>query len=394
MNRFTGGSSLVIQVVNLSFGDVFKKYSSCYKIYREVYQPGLLGIELRNVPDRLANKVQKIVLSENEICYKNIDSEKKSTNLFIPGSISNMKELSRKILANGDEDLGYKIVNVIKNYEEYNTRFYQIGNKQFYFDKAYVMGILNITPDSFSDGGKYQDKDLAVKHALKMIEDGADIIDIGGESTRPGSEGVPAEVELNRVMPVIKEILSKKPDAIISIDTTKKIVAEEALLHGAKIVNDISALTMEPDMAEIIKQHGASVVLMHMKGIPKTMQKDIRYDNLIKDIYNFLFERAQNASKKGIRNVFVDPGIGFGKSFDDNFEIIRRLEDFKSLGYPILVGVSRKSFIGKTLNLEVEERDTATASVESIAIKNGARIIRTHNVKNGVQVCRLLNNCI
>jgi dihydropteroate synthase len=385
---------LVVQVINLSFGDVFKKFSTEYKIYREVYQPGLLGIEIRNIPEKLANNVQKIVLNENEICYKNIDSEKQRTNLFIPGSIGNMKELSRRILANGDEDLGYKIVNVIKNYEEYNFNCYNIGNKQFNFDKAYVMGILNVTPDSFSDGGKYLNQSDAIKHAMQMIEDGADIIDIGGESTRPGSEGISVEEELKRVIPVINEILSQKPDTIVSIDTTKKLVASEALMNGAKIVNDISALTLEPAMADVIKKYEAAVVLMHIKGTPKTMQNNPQYDNLVKDIYDFLFERTQKAFKSGIQNIFVDPGIGFGKRFEDNFELIRRLEDFKSLGYPILIGVSRKSFIGKTLNLGLEERDTSTVSVESVAIKNGARIIRTHNVKNGVQVCRLLNNFI
>ena len=394
MISITNESGLIVQVVNLSFGDVFKKFGTDYKIFREVYQPGLLGLELRNIPGKLADNVQKIVLNEREICYKNVDSEKKHTNLFIPGTISSMKELSRRILADGDEDLGYKIVNVIKNYEEYNYKTYNIGNRKFSFDKAYVMGILNVTPDSFSDGGKFFNKQDAVKHAIQMIEDGADIIDVGGESSRPGSEGVSADEELSRVIPVIKDILSRKPETIISIDTTKKIVASEALINGAKIVNDISALTMDPDITEVIKKNDAAVVLMHMKGTPKTMQSDLQYNDLIKDIYDYLSQRINKANKSGIGNIFIDPGIGFGKRFEDNFELIRRLEDFKSLGYPILIGVSRKSFIGKTLNLGLEERDTATASVESVAIRNGARIIRTHNVKNGVQVCKLLNNFI
>ena len=394
MISITNESGLIVQVVNLSFGDVFKKFGTDYKIFREVYQPGLLGLELRNIPGKLADNVQKIVLNEREICYKNVDSEKKRTNLFIPGTISSMKELSRRILADGDEDLGYKIVNVIKNYEEYNYKTYNIGNRKFSFDKAYVMGILNVTPDSFSDGGKFFNKQDAVKHAIQMIEDGADIIDVGGESSRPGSEGVSADEELSRVIPVIKDILSRKPETIISIDTTKKIVASEALINGAKIVNDISALTMDPDITEVIKKNDAAVVLMHMKGTPKTMQSDLQYNDLIKDIYDYLSQRINKANKSGIGNIFIDPGIGFGKRFEDNFELIRRLEDFKSLGYPILIGVSRKSFIGKTLNLGLEERDTATASVESVAIRNGARIIRTHNVKNGVQVCKLLNKFI
>lgn len=385
---------MVIQIVNLTSPDVFKKYSTAYKIFRDVYQRGLTGLEIRNISNELAGVIQKIVLKEQEICYKVENTNKKFVNLFIPASLRNIKELTRRILTSGDEDLGYKIVNVIKNYEEYFTKCYKIGNKEFSFDRSYVMGILNVTPDSFSDGGKYLKLENAIKHGIEMIDEGADIIDVGGESTRPGAEKVSPEEEIKRIIPVIDGILKKNPEAIISVDTTKKKIAEKALKHGAKIINDISALTFDPELGEVIKNNNASLILMHMKGTPINMQNNPIYEDVVREIYDYLYERVQLIQKIGIKNVFIDPGIGFGKRVEDNFELIRRLEDFKSLGYPILIGVSRKSFIGKTLNLEVTDRDTATALIESLAVKNGARIIRTHNVKYGVQVSKLLNHLV
>ncbi len=267
---------------------------------------------------------------------------------------------------------------------------YIIGGRRFVFDTPYIMGILNVTDDSFSDGGKYYSTENAVKHALEMIDDGADFIDIGGESTRPGAETISADEEIKRIIPVIENILKEKPSTIISVDTTKSPVAETALQNGAKIINDISAFNFDPKIVDIVEKYDAAYVLMHMKGNPKDMQKDPYYDDVIKEIYNFLYNKLKILDDAGISKIFIDPGIGFGKRVEDNFEILKRLEDFKSLGYPILIGTSRKSFIGKTLNLEVDNRDTATSVVESVAIKNGARVIRTHNVKNGVQVCKLL----
>lgn len=378
-----------IQVLNLSPNDVFKKFSDEYKIFRDIYQPGLLGLKIRSLDERLAQSIQQIVLKEKEICYKTENHEKKYSSVFIPGSLLSIKEIARKILTDGNDDLGYKINNFINNYEDYELKTYKIGGKEFSFNKSYVMGILNVTPDSFSDGGKYRNSGEAIKHALEMISEGADIIDIGGESTRPGSESVPAEEEIKRLIPVIDGILSEKPDVIISVDTTKSKVAESSLAHGAKIINDISSLNFEPQMIEIVKRYNAGFVIMHMQGIPKNMQNNPKYDNLIKEIYDFLYEKLQLLSKYGIKETFIDPGIGFGKGVEDNYEIIRRLGDFKSLGSPILIGVSRKTFLGKSLGLEVTERDTATAAVEAIAIKNGAKIIRTHNVKYGAQICKL-----
>jgi dihydropteroate synthase len=271
------------------------------------------------------------------------------------------------------------------------AKTYFIGNREFRFNKPYVMGILNVTPDSFSDGGKYFNKNTAVNYALGMLKDGADIIDIGGESTRPGSDPVSEEEELKRVIPVIEEILKQKPDAILSVDTTKSRVARQALQSGVKMVNDISGLTFDPAIADTAAEFNAALVIMHIKGTPKTMQLNPDYKNLMDEIYEFLYNQANKASKAGVKKIIIDPGIGFGKRTEDNFEIIKKLGNLTRLGYPILIGVSRKSFLGKIFDLDVNERDTITAVTETIAILNGAGIIRTHNVKNGVNICKLLH---
>ncbi len=275
--------------------------------------------------------------------------------------------------------------------KEYNHHKYQIGERIFDFGNSFVMGILNITPDSFSDGGLYLSKFDAIKYGLQMIKDGADILDIGGESTRPNAEPVTEDEEINRIIPVIKGILDKRKDAVISVDTTKSVVADEALKSGAQIVNDISGLTFDPRLKDVIKKHDASVIIMHIKGAPKTMQINPKYENIIEEIYEFLYKQTQLALNVGIKNIFIDPGIGFGKTVEHNFEIIKRLEEFKSLGFPIVFGASRKSFIGKTLNLNPPDRDQASAIINAIAISNGARIIRTHNVNYGVQTVKLMN---
>jgi dihydropteroate synthase len=268
---------------------------------------------------------------------------------------------------------------------------YRFGSKEFDFSKrTYIMGILNVTPDSFSDGGRYFTVDSAVEHAMKMIEDGADIIDVGGESTRPGSEPVPLEEELRRVIPVIKEIV-KRTDVPISIDTYKSEVARQALDNGAVIVNDISGLRFDEKMVEVIAQYNASVIIMHIKGTPKTMQQNPYYDDVISEIYGYLSESIERAQSYGIKQIIVDPGIGFGKRLVDNLEIIRRLREFKSLGYPILIGVSRKSFIGNILNLPVEERLEGTAGAVAISVWNGANIVRVHDVKEMTRVVRIVD---
>jgi dihydropteroate synthase len=306
-----------------------------------------------------------------------------------------------------EENLGY-ILNALKNFSSdgrelaekielakngfFNDELvYKFGGKIFDFSKrTYVMGILNVTPDSFSDGGKYFTLDSAIEHAMKMIEDGADIIDVGGESTRPGSEPVPIEEELRRVIPVIKELV-KRTDVPISIDTYKSEVARQALEEGAVIVNDISGLKFDKKMADIVASYKASIVLMHIKGTPKTMQQNPHYDDVISEIYSYLYESIEIAKNAGIEQIIVDPGIGFGKRLIDNLEIIRRLREFKSLGYPVLIGVSRKSFIGNVLNLPVEERLEGTAGAVAISVWNGANIVRVHDVKEMARVVKIVD---
>jgi dihydropteroate synthase len=259
-----------------------------------------------------------------------------------------------------------------------------------------IMGVLNVTPDSFYDKGKFFNKDEAVKHAVDMVREGAGIIDIGGESTRPGAEVVPVAKELDRIIPVIRAI-SKKTLVPISIDTRKAVVAEEALKCGASIVNDISALRFDPEMASVIAGYGATCVLMHMKGSPKDMQDAPVYGNVIKEIISFFKEAIRKAKRSGIADdkIIIDPGIGFGKTLEHNIEILRRLDEFKALGYPICVGTSRKSFIGKILSSDdPEDRLAGTLATCAIAIIKGAKVLRVHDVNEAVQVAAVTDRII
>ena len=245
-----------------------------------------------------------------------------------------------------------------------------------------IMGILNMTPDSFSDGGQFKSHNKAIDHALKMVEEGANIIDIGGESTRPGAEAVQLEEELIRTIPII-EAIRLKSDCLISIDTYKSKVATAALAAGADMVNDISGLTFDHNMASLIAERNAPVIIMHIKGKPGDMQKNPNYDNLIKEIKAFFEVQIAIAKKAGIDsgNIILDPGIGFGKRLEDNFEIIRELGQISTMGYPVLLGPSRKSFIGFTLDLPIEERIEGTLASITAGVINGARIVRVHDIR-------------
>ncbi len=259
--------------------------------------------------------------------------------------------------------------------------------------RTYIMGILNITPDSFSDGGAFFDHQKAVEQAYRMVEEGADIIDIGGESTRPNAPPVTPEEELRRVIPVI-EAVAGKMDVLLSVDTSKSRIAEEALAAGAHIINDVSALRFDPSLAGVAARTGVPIVLMHMRGTPATMQQNISYEDTISEIIAHLRDRIAFAEQAGIRQgqIIIDPGIGFGKSLErDNFTILRNLEEFASLGKPILVGPSRKAFLGKLMDLPVEDRVEATAAAISVAIMNGANIVRVHDVKAMKRVATVVN---
>jgi dihydropteroate synthase len=249
-------------------------------------------------------------------------------------------------------------------------------------NRPLIMGILNVTPDSFSDGNLYFSPQKAIDRALEMIGDGADIIDIGGESTRPGAAPVTAEDELARIIPVIKG-LSAQTSCSISVDTWKSSVANTALAAGAEIVNDISGLNFDPLMAETVARSGAAVILMHTSGTPITMQTKTVYHDLIGEIIESLNLSSRKACDAGVERerIAIDPGIGFGKESVQNLEILRRLREFSSIGFPLLVGTSRKAFIGRTLNRDTSERLHGTSATVALAIANGAQIVRVHDVK-------------
>lgn len=257
--------------------------------------------------------------------------------------------------------------------------------------KTYIMGILNITPDSFSDGGLYFDKPAAIERSIQMVEDGADIIDIGGESTRPGSESITIEEELKRTIPVI-EALAKEIKIPISIDTYKSEVARIALDAGASMVNDISGLRFDPKMSEVVSEYKVPIVIMHIKGRPKDMQQNPVYEALIPEIMDYLRCSIAIATRSEISDnkIIIDPGIGFGKTSDHNLEIINKLREFTSLEKPILIGPSRKAFIGKSLgDVPVTDRLEGTAAAVAISIMNGANMIRAHDVKEMARVAKV-----
>ena len=265
--------------------------------------------------------------------------------------------------------------------------------------KTLVMGVLNVTPDSFSDGGKYLNVRQAVEHALQMQRDGANIVDIGAESTRPGSAETPVAEELARLLPVL-ESLRGKLKIPISVDTQNAAVAEIAIGAGAAMINDVSGLRHDPRLAEVVAHHGVPLVLMHMRGTPRTMQKLPFAKNVMKDVLNGLRNSASIARKAGIAKskIIVDPGIGFGKSFEQNYKLLAKLEEIARLGYPVLVGTSRKGFLGKTLarNGEpapAEKRIWGTAATVTASILGGAHIVRVHDVAEMAQVA-LVADCI
>jgi dihydropteroate synthase len=263
------------------------------------------------------------------------------------------------------------------------------------------MGVLNVTPDSFSDGGKFFDVDRAVAHGRALAKAGADIIDVGGESSRPGAASVSAEEELRRVIPVVERLSVEREASgriLISIDTTKALVAERALAAGARIVNDISALRFDARMADVVRDTGAGVVLMHMQGTPSTMQVAPLYDDVVAEVRAFLAERIEFAESRGVKKsqIAVDPGIGFGKTVAHNLQLLAQLEEFRALGCPILIGTSRKWFIAKVLarlqagpDREPEERLWGTVATTAWAVAHGANIVRVHDVGVMVDVVRI-----
>jgi dihydropteroate synthase len=248
-------------------------------------------------------------------------------------------------------------------------------------ERTLLMGIVNVTPDSFSDGGRFLEPGAAIRQAQQLIADGADLLDIGGESTRPFAEPVPLDLELQRVIPLI-EAIRKHSEIPISIDTTKAEVARQALAVGANIINDVSALRDDDDLVEVAATSGAPLILMHMQGTPRTMQVSPHYESLFSEIIGFLEERIQFAVQNGVSRdqIIVDPGIGFGKTVAHNLALVRDLENFQALNHPLMLGASRKRFIGTILDRPVEDREVGTAVVHSFAMAAGVHVLRVHDV--------------
>lgn len=272
-----------------------------------------------------------------------------------------------------------------------------LRDKKLNLSRPVVMGILNTTPDSFSDGGQFNSLDKALRRTEEMISRGADIIDVGGESTRPGADPVSEETEAERVIPVLQEAIPRFPDTLFSIDTTKYSIARKALEAGAQIVNDVSGLRKEPKLADLCAEYNAGYVLMHSLKDPKTMQNDPRYDSVIHDILKFFENQIKELKKKGVSSIIVDPGIGFGKTTEHNLRIIKELKKFSTLGYPVMLGASRKSMIGNVLNNRpVDGRLAGTIAAHYHGLINGAGILRVHDVEaasDSVELfCRISNS--
>ena len=247
-----------------------------------------------------------------------------------------------------------------------------------------VVGILNVTPDSFSDGGNFLDPDAAAEHAVAMLDEGAEILDVGGESTRPGSEPVSQEEEIRRVVPVLERILASRPEAVVSVDTYRAGTATAALEAGARLINDVTALRGDPRMATVAKEAACPVILMHMQGEPKTMQEEPHYEDVVREVRDFLGERAEYTVAAGVRpeNVIVDPGIGFGKNLEHNLALLRNLDAVVDLGFPVLIGASRKTFIGRITGAqEARERVFGTVATTVLAYQQGVTFFRVHDVR-------------
>lgn len=353
------------------------------------------ALKLKGVKPIPANIIKQEMLSrggEVAVAYGALDQSISKTDLLIFGTERQILELSEKLKQHqfGLPEIAKEIKNTLNCFES-SPKPIRVGKLKMDFGKrTYITGILNVTPDSFSDGGKFIKIDDAVSHAKKMIENGADIIDIGGQSTRPGAKKISASLEKKRVIPVIEK-LSKEKNTVISIDTTKSEVAKAALDSGAHMVNDISGLHFDKKVAKVTAEFGVPIALMHIKGTPKSMQRKPHYEDLIGEILDYLEERIEIAKSSGVaeEKIIVDPGIGFGKTVKHNLDIIKKLREIRSLGRPVLIGTSRKSVIGSVLDLPVEERLEGTAATVAASICNGADIVRVHDVAEMVRIVKM-----
>ena len=343
------------------------------------------NLRIEGIDPRTANLLKQEMLSvggDAALDRRGLDCSTPSTDAILIGTQKQFEKLTSKLEQYPAlQSLGHSLKETLKNISKTHytircrKRTFKLGKQTL------LMGVLNVTPDSFSDGGLFLDREKAIAQGLKMVEEGADLIDIGGESTKPGSKPLGLEEELRRVIPVI-EALAKEVDVPISIDTYKSTVAKKAIEAGAQMINDISGLHFDPDLAHVASKEDVPLILMHTRGTPETMQKDVHYESLLSEILQYLRGSIQRAESAGLdpEQIIIDPGIGFGKTLEDNLLIIKNLQELRILGKPILLGTSRKSFIGKILHAEVTERLEGTLSSIAIGVLNGAHIIRCRDV--------------
>lgn len=378
---------MVIQLYNISLPFTFNELAKLYSIPENEFGCFELAIEIRG--EKIDFPFLDVIKEKNIKFYTCQDDS--GYNILLPGSIYEFEICCAQLKGIAPEGIRYRIKTAVMNYKNYSLNKIKISNREFSAENISIMGILNVTPDSFSDGGRFYDHDAAFMHAEEMINEGADIIDVGGETTRPGSAGVDAETELSRVIPIIEKIHKAYPHIIISADTNKAAVAQKAIKAGASVINDISGTTFDNDLLKVVRDFDAALVLMHIKGIPQNMQQKTDYKRLVTEVYDFLYHRTSEALYEGVNKIIIDPGIGFAKTAEMNLELIKRLADFRSMGFPILIGNSRKSFLGKITGEEVDNRDIPSIIIDAISASNGAAIIRTHNVKNGVYLKKIYN---
>jgi len=346
-----------------------------------------VNILLREQPCKVANIIKQEMLSlggDAAVARGSVACSIPATDILIMGTVKQILSLAGKIEKQpfGLGLIARGITELLKNINCTEFILKTSRRTMIFGKKTGIMGILNVTPDSFSDGGIFYSPEKAVDRGWQMADEGADMIDIGGESTRPGSAAVPAQVELKRVIPVI-EGLSRKIKIPLSVDTKKSRVARRAVEAGAEIINDISALNGDKNMAGTAAETRVAVILMHMRGKPADMQKgDLHYDHLMREIRDYLQKSSEKAIKAGIarESLVLDPGIGFGKTAEDNYKIIKNLSELKALGMPVLIGTSRKSFIGRIAGEAPHERIEGTAATVAAAIMNGCHIVRVHDV--------------
>lgn len=356
-----------------------------------------LAIAVEGVQARAAHIIKEVMLSKGGECATPKDllvvEGKEPVRVIMMGNLTQLRRAIKNFSVQpfGLKALSRELKAVLAGASGPPARELEAGGHKLTLGgRTLVMGVINTTPDSFSDSGRFEHFDDARERAMEMGRRGADIIDIGGESTRPGAEAVTLDEEVRRTVPLIESLAGEVP-VPISIDTCKAEVAARALDAGASIINDISGLRFDPEMIPLASKRGAPVVIMHMQGVPRDMQEDPTYEDVVADISRFLRRQAAQAIEGGIdpRKILVDPGIGFGKTVEHNLEIVRRIEEFRSLGYPVILGTSRKRFIGAVLNRPVDQRLLGTAATVAFAIARGVDVVRVHDVEEMVEIVKM-----